>query len=158
MATAMPPQRPRKTRPLKVFGYLLKALTHRVYQQAVADGTAIKDQQFSTVMIYILVIIIAWIDDVQSHSDSNKSKYDIGRPLFEYRLGCHKRYDTIYGKPPRQSKIRIIRLVPQSHRWVAIINRWAWVRSPTSRFAVIKGQSSQLEENAKMAQKKETHW
>ena len=35
----------------KVFGYLLSP--HRIYQQAVADGTAIKDQSFSTVMLYM---------------------------------------------------------------------------------------------------------
>ena len=35
----------------KVFGYLLSP--HRIYQQAVADGTAINDQSFSTVMLYM---------------------------------------------------------------------------------------------------------
>lgn len=47
----MPPKKPRKTRHLKVFGYLLNP--HRIYQQAVADGTAIKDQLFSTVTLYM---------------------------------------------------------------------------------------------------------
>jgi hypothetical protein len=51
MAILMPPKKPRKTRHLKVFGYLLNP--YSIYQQAVSDGTAIKDQRFSTVMLYM---------------------------------------------------------------------------------------------------------
>ena len=53
MATAMASQRPRKNRRLKVFGYLLNPYNLKIYRQAVADGTAIKDYRFSTVMIYM---------------------------------------------------------------------------------------------------------
>ena len=51
MATAKLPQRSRKTRHPKAFGYLLNPA--EIYRKAVENGTAIPDQPFATVMIYI---------------------------------------------------------------------------------------------------------